>query len=455
MSAPSASDRYHALDALRGFAMFLGVLLHAALSYTFIPVPFWPVQDPRRSNIFDGVLLAVHDFRLQLFFLLAGFFGCLLTTRYGFGGTAKHRLKRVALPLVLAMLTIQPALQAVSVYALATANGSRSRLTFFGDSVAPSETPLKAVAEHFTSGTFLQALIPAHLWFLWFLLLCFALMLPLAWLGDRLRSHTLGNAWDAGFRRLARSPFRWLILAALTWPLLLPMTSPAGVDTPLSWVPQVHLLAYYFFFFLIGWNLYRHRDVLERFVRGWPWAMAVGNLLVLPLGILALYLEMKPHKADVEDGFVFHLLALAFLGLYTWLCIGGLIGLFLHFLSRERAWVRWMADSSYWCYLASLPPIVLFQFLALPWEIPGPLKFAFVSLATIAVLLLTYRYGVRYTFIGRLLNGPRGELVRKRQEPGAPTDREHGSVRHRKNSPQRRKGHKEIKRPRVGPDEPD
>ena len=42
MAAPA--DRYHALDALRGFAMLLGVLLHAALPYTAMRVPFWPVQ---------------------------------------------------------------------------------------------------------------------------------------------------------------------------------------------------------------------------------------------------------------------------------------------------------------------------------------------------------------------------------------------------------------------------
>ena len=46
-------------------------------------------------------------------------------------------------------------------------------------------------------------MIPAHLWFLYFLLLCLALMLPLAWLGDRLRTRTLGEAWDAAFRQLA------------------------------------------------------------------------------------------------------------------------------------------------------------------------------------------------------------------------------------------------------------
>src|SRR4051812_29842849 len=108
------STRYHALDALRGAAMFLGILLHAAIPYTRFPLPFWPVQDDQRSPIFDGFLLLVHDFRMQTFFLLAGFFGCLLYTRYGWQRTAAHRLKRIALPLAVAMVTIQPAVQAVS-----------------------------------------------------------------------------------------------------------------------------------------------------------------------------------------------------------------------------------------------------------------------------------------------------------------------------------------------------
>ena len=41
--------RWHDLDALRGFAMLLGIGLHAALA--FFPL-FWPVQDRHAS--FDG-----------------------------------------------------------------------------------------------------------------------------------------------------------------------------------------------------------------------------------------------------------------------------------------------------------------------------------------------------------------------------------------------------------------
>ena len=62
----------------------------------------------------------------------------------------------------------------------------------------------------------------------------------------------------------------------------------------------------------------------------------------------------------------------AALALYSWLMVGGLLGLFLRYLSVERAWVRWLADSAYWCYLASLPPVVVFQYLVIDWPIRSP-----------------------------------------------------------------------------------
>ena len=83
MSAQTPANCYHALDSLRGFAMFLGVLLHVAISFMSRPPAFWPVRDSEPTPLADVFLLAAHDFRMQLFFLLAGFFGCLLYQRYG------------------------------------------------------------------------------------------------------------------------------------------------------------------------------------------------------------------------------------------------------------------------------------------------------------------------------------------------------------------------------------
>src|SRR5262249_38305740 len=152
---------------------------------------------------------------------------------------------------------------------------------FFGKPVPPGETPAVAALDHVLNWSFLGLLV--HLWFLWFLLVLFAVMLPLARIGDWLHHRSIGHNWDTASRWLLQSRFRWPILALFTLPLLLPMTNPTGPDTSLDWTPPAYLLAYYFLFFVVGWTLYRHRDLLSRFAGDWKRSLAVGHLIVLPI----------------------------------------------------------------------------------------------------------------------------------------------------------------------------
>ncbi len=116
----SQRRRLHDLDALRGFAMLLGVGLHASLA--FFPAPWW-VQDRTSSldGLFDEFLWAVHGFRMPVFFLMSGFFTALLWRRRGLGALLNHRLRRVALPLAVGMLTIVPVTSLVGDWAAETA----------------------------------------------------------------------------------------------------------------------------------------------------------------------------------------------------------------------------------------------------------------------------------------------------------------------------------------------
>jgi glucose-6-phosphate-specific signal transduction histidine kinase len=47
------------------------------------------------------------------------------------------------------------------------------------------------------------------------------------------------------------------------------------------------------------------------------------------------------------------------------------------------------------------------QMIVRRWAVPADLKFLVVMALVTPALLLSYRYGVRYTPIGSLLNGPR------------------------------------------------
>ena len=93
------------LDALRSFAMLLGIALHASLSFFAFP---WPVHDTQRSDLLPLFLVVVHGFRMPLFFLLSGYFTMLVYRRRGLRSLLEQRFTRIFLPLVIATATIMP-----------------------------------------------------------------------------------------------------------------------------------------------------------------------------------------------------------------------------------------------------------------------------------------------------------------------------------------------------------
>jgi peptidoglycan/LPS O-acetylase OafA/YrhL len=93
---------------------------------------------------------------------------------------------------------------------------------------------------------------------------------------------------------------------------------------------------------------------------------------------------------------------------FAWTMSLGLIGLCSRFCSRPSPLVSWLADASYWMYLVHVPLVMVAQMVVRPWAMPADLKFLVVMALVTPVLLASYRYGVRHTAIGRLLNGPRG-----------------------------------------------
>ncbi len=108
----NSSKRWHDLDALRGFAMLLGIVLHAAMSFLG---GVWSVNDVRAgSEFFWWLVLGIHGFRMQLFFLLSGFFTSMIWQKRGLNQLVWHRFKRIFLPLLLCFVTIIPLMNWVS-----------------------------------------------------------------------------------------------------------------------------------------------------------------------------------------------------------------------------------------------------------------------------------------------------------------------------------------------------
>ena len=191
LAPPFREERVHALDNLRAVAMLLGIVLHAALSFMTLPIP-WVARDVSRSFGFDLMVGVIHGFRMQLFFFLAGFFGHLLWQRLGAGGFLRQRGKRIGVPFLLGMVTLVPLTIGIWVW---------------GESQAAAPPPRPQYGE-----LTVFSIPTGHLWFLEMLLLLYAGAALVAWGGRKLNL----SAW---LLRLDAA-FDWFV--ALRWkPLLL------------------------------------------------------------------------------------------------------------------------------------------------------------------------------------------------------------------------------------------
>lgn len=108
--------RRHDLDALRAFAMLLGIVLHGAMSFIPGAGVFWGVQDSQASLFYGVLLFSIHGWRMPLFFLVSGFFTAMLWQKRGLRAVLIHRFQRIFLPLLLSMITVIPTMLLVSAY---------------------------------------------------------------------------------------------------------------------------------------------------------------------------------------------------------------------------------------------------------------------------------------------------------------------------------------------------
>ena len=110
MTTAQVSDqRVHALDAVRGFALLLGVAFHATLSFIpGMPPGIWAMVDNSPSRFLSDAGFVTHVFRMSLFFFIAGFFGRMLYHKLGARGFWANRGKRIAVPLVAGWIICVP-----------------------------------------------------------------------------------------------------------------------------------------------------------------------------------------------------------------------------------------------------------------------------------------------------------------------------------------------------------
>src|SRR5687768_2270008 len=99
--------------------MLLGVILHAGMAFMHgnvlgafpamqTEITLWLATDVRADPAYDLLIYVIHAFRMPTFFLLAGFFAHRLYGQHGPREFFQHRMRRVLVPFVGAMLTVIP-----------------------------------------------------------------------------------------------------------------------------------------------------------------------------------------------------------------------------------------------------------------------------------------------------------------------------------------------------------
>ncbi|MGQ7296384.1 acyltransferase family protein [Quadrisphaera sp. KR29] len=382
---PSApASRLPGLDALRAVALGLGIVLHTLAP--FLPGTTWFTPDPVFAPAADVATSVIHLFRMVLFMMLAGYFGRLVLTRRGAAAYARDRTTRILVPLfVFSPLVL---MSIIGIEELAR------RLRGDPDPLPPLPTGIP----------FWLFRDPAHLWFLWVLVQVFVLVLVV-------RAVVVACA---GRERAARWADRagaalvlpgGVALAALPYlvALLLQGTARYGVVQPSHLDVMASTLTCYAGAFVVGWLLHARPDALSRLVASWP-AHLGAALLLTPLFVLLK--DTGPIGVTAPVG-----------ALAGWAWCYGLVGLFLRALSGGSPRVRYLADSSYWVYIAHLPLTAVAQLLLARTGWWPSLQLLAAWALCVPLLLVSYDLLVRGTWVGAWLNGRRHEpvLLRRRR----------------------------------------
>lgn len=384
MTDGRSTERLHALDALRGGALLLGIAFHAAFSFIDLD---WPVADIDRSSTLFIACFVVHVFRMNVFFVIAGFFARMSFRRRGFKNFVGDRLKRIGIPFVVGWPLLLVAIVAVLMWADGNWRALPEPVT--------EQLPV-------TLGT-----VPLmHLWFLYVLLWLYAgalLVVALSHLIDH--RHRFGAPVDRFIRAVVSTGTAPIVLGA-------PLFAVFFHESWIPWVgvqppdhgllPNLAATVAYGTAFAFGWVLHRQIELLEVWRRWWPpyLVLALGTTIAA-LGFFDGSLAGNHSSASRQ------LAAAAAYTLAIWTWTFALIGLGVAYLSGHSPVRRYLADSSYWLYLIHIPVVIAVQvmFAQIPW--PWVVKYPAILVVAFVPMLASYHYLVRGTAIGALLNGRR------------------------------------------------
>ena len=382
-------ERLHAMDAVRGFALLLGIVLHGTMS--FMPgliAAGWPIADNSPSNILGIFFYVIHIFRMAVFFMIAGFFAHFVFHRRGLRHFIRNRTTRILIPLLVSWLPVVVSIMVAVFWAASKLEGYQP----------PPDNREALIRFPLT-----------HLWFLYVLLWIYTVSLLLrAAIVSFDRQQRLRRLIDQLFYRLIKSylsPFVLAIPIAIILNAIPEWLWWSGIPTPdYSLDPNPYAFMIFLYLFIIGWFLDRQRRLLTLFQKQWVINLLLGTAATIGCLSIAGWdstVIMQPALREQK---------LIYAGLYavavTALSIG-ITGAGMAFFCNENPVIRYRSDASYWMYIWHLPIIFIFQNLFMELALHWLIKFPLILVLTCIPLIISYDRLVRPTKIGEIMNGKR------------------------------------------------
>ncbi|QPG06424.1 acyltransferase family protein [Salinimonas marina] len=301
----STPTRIHGLDTARAFLMALGAFYHAALIYSENRA--WRVASSENSGLLKFIATTIHEFRMEAFFLVSGFFFVLLFDKMqrGFLG---ERLQRVVIPLIAFGLTLNVL------------------MNYFSENINIDWN----VVSYFLTGHWL-----GHLWFLGNLSVYFVVFYAF------LKAFSIPNNIE---KKLIIVSF-FLVTPIVSLLLASPVSDFYPKQLLFITVAKLALHAPYFF---MGMIMYRNKEIfLSLFSKK---GIGIAVLAVLAIKLVKRELALSGVEYNITS--LFDEFSKPFL-IYI------VLGIFMVFMNKSNKAIKSMSDASYTIYLLHQPIIVL------------------------------------------------------------------------------------------------
>ncbi|RWR01952.1 glucans biosynthesis protein [[Pantoea] beijingensis] len=367
-------QREYFLDSIRAYLMLLGVPFHMSLIYSSHQ---WAVNSTEPTLWLTILNDFIHAFRMQVFFVISGYFSYMLYLRYRPERWLKVRVERVGIP----MLTAIPLLTLPQFFMLkawtATANG------WSGFSLYEK---FNTLVWHLIS----------HLWFLLVLVILTSLgMILFRFLRDGHRStKAKADYSDLSWGRLTLA----FLLFSFVW----------GAIRRATFIFQPNLLMdglfnfavmqtlFYLPFFMLGAMAWKYPAIKALFVKPTPWTF-IGSAL-------AFVAYLLNQRYSVGEGWLYEIDTIITMLMGLWM-VNVVFTLGHKMLNSHSPRVTYLVNASLFIYLVHHPLTLLYGIFITPVINNDTLGFFAGLLFVFAIAFMLYEIHLRIPLLRFLFSG--------------------------------------------------